>query len=214
MRADLHMHALDHKYYGESQPERIRLDDEDKRNIREVVDWCARDRKLDAIALTDHDMIQASHYARSYTAEAGLPIRIIPGAECEVTDPEARLGRRWVHLLCLGLEELPVYGGKTTVERMVQMVKQRGGVVIMSHPIYYPDSFYRYIHLMDGYEYRNGRNPPFGEGQDYLRGRELPALEYRNSDFHYSGDLLLPGSKSLQHNELEEDELSRRFHLE
>ncbi len=204
MTSDLHMHPLCHKYFDQyyeiSDFRRVVLDDEDKQNIRAVVDWCCHKRRLVAIALTDHDMIQASLYAKEYAQEAALPIEIITGAECSVYDPHIDFE---IHLLCLGVEKLPKYKTETTVDRMISAVHDMGGYVIMSHPIIYPDSFFRYCRLLDGYEYRNGDRPPFDEGKEYLAEHGISLRAYCNSDFHYEGVLEEPGSSLLQRNVFE-----------
>lgn len=201
--ADLHMHPLDHCYYGgQSDLSGIVLHERDKQAVREVVDWCVQMRKLDIIALTDHDMIQASLYARDYVHELGLPVKIVTGAECEVIDPKDNAPMQLVHLLCLNLPALPHYSWQTTVPEMIRMVKGMGGTVIMSHPIYYPASFARYAHLLDGYEYRNGRNQPFEEGKELVRRYSLAAQPFANSDFHYSGSVVSAASDRLQQNRL------------
>ena len=62
MLSDLHIHPLGHKYYFNMADrfDKVVLDGSDKQAIRDIVDWCSSERGLDAIALTDHDMIQAS----------------------------------------------------------------------------------------------------------------------------------------------------------
>ena len=210
MKSDLHMHPLSHKYYfnmidGFSG---VALDDEDRCNIRNVVDWCCYDRGLDTIALTDHDMIQASLYAEDYVAYSGVPIRIITGVECTVRDPLSY--DQEVHLLCLGLYQLPKYTSRTPVDRMIQRVHDMGGTVIMSHPIIYPDSFYRYCHLLDGYEYRNSDKAPFDDGIEHLDSIGLNLRTYSNSDFHYEGALPTANAVHLHHNDFEFELAGRR----
>ncbi len=212
MVADLHIHPLSHKYYFSMMDgfSEIVLDDEDKKNIRDVVDWCLSVRHLDCIALTDHDMIQASIYAREYVAQQNLPIEIITGAECTVRDPAMRFGQDEIHLLCLGLEKLPVYNRDTTVEKMIEKVNNLGGTVIMSHPIVYPSSFFRCCHLpLAGYEYRNSDKEPFDEGKKYIDSRVFNIKAYNNSDFHYRGDFPSADSRVLHHNEYDGDILGR-----
>ena len=202
MTSDLHIHPLDHKYYFEMGGgfSRIVLDDEDRRTIRDVVEWCCHDRGLDTVALTDHDMIQSSLYAAEYVKESGLPIEIITGAECTVTDPCATIENTEVHLLCLGVQKLPKYNSQTPVDKMIAVVHGMGGYVIMSHPIKYPESFRHYCHLLDGYEYNNGGHPPFEEGKNYVREQGLSTYAYNNSDYHYKGAFIDAAASELQHN--------------
>ena len=195
MKSDLHMHPL-----GDTYSENIEIDDltkvvlnnEDKRRIRAVVDWCCYDRKLDAIALTDHDMIQASLYAKEYVKQGRIPIEIITGAECTVcdTNPDIPPGKDEVHLLCLGINALPAYSvRKTSVPKMIRAVHELGGFVIMSHPMNYPWSFRNYWHLLDGYEHRNDHRLAFDEGRQIVGNRASP-IAFCNSDFHYWGGVL------------------------
>ena len=213
MKSDLHIHPLGDKYADNiwiDDISKVVLDDEDKERIRAVVDWCYYTRGLDAIALTDHDMIQSSLYAMEYVSRAALPIKIIPGAECTVrsTDPEVPLGKDEVHLLCLGIHALPAYKVReTSVSKMIHAVQALGGFVIMSHPVDYPWSFRRYWHLLDGYEYRNSHRPPFDEGKQIVGNRAYPAA-FCNSDFHYFGDEVpLASDKKLIENYYQTDAL-------
>ena len=201
MTSDLHMHPLGHKYYDMLEGfSKIVLDDEDKADIRAVVDWCCHERKLNAIALTDHDMIQTGLYAREYAEQAGLPIELITGAECTVQDPNEEKGDGEVHLLCLSLEKLPKYDFQTHVDEMIKTVRDMGGYVIMSHPGKYPKSFYRYAHLLDGYEYLNSNLPPFDEGKKHVELNGLQIRAFNNSDFHYDGFKLIDAGSELLHN--------------
>ena len=189
MISDLHIHPLGHKYYSTMIEgfSKVILDEGDKADIRAVVNWCCHERKLNAIALTDHDMIQASLYAREYAKQAELPIEIITGAECSVSDPNEAKGDDEVHLLCLCIEKLPPYNYQTPVDKMIETVREMGGYIIMSHPIKYPRSFFRYAHLLDGYEYLNSNNLPFDEGKKYIELNRLQICAFSNSDFHYDG---------------------------
>ena len=195
MKSDLHIHPLGDTYSDNIEIDdftKVVLNDEDKRRIRAVVDWCCYERKLDAIALTDHDMIQASLYAKEYAEREGIPIKIITGAECTVcnTSSEAQAGKDEVHLLCLGINALPAYKvRRTSVPKMICAVHELGGFVIMSHPVDYPWSFRDYWPLLDGYEYCNGHRLPFNEGKQTV-GNCVPPFAFCNSDFHYRGGVL------------------------
>ncbi len=211
MTSDLHIHPLDHKYYfamtdGFSE---VVLDEEDKNNIRSVVDWCCFERQLDCIALTDHDMIQASLYAMEYVKLAKLPIKIITGAECSVCDPNEQIGINEVHLLCLGIDALPKYSAETPVDKFISSAHALGGYVIMSHPVCYPDSFFRYAHLLDGYEFKNSNKIPFEDGKRFVLLKELKAKAYNGSDFHYRGKLPKSDSPILQCNHYDDKALMR-----
>jgi predicted metal-dependent phosphoesterase TrpH len=203
MISDLHLHPLSHKYFFAMDGGLLEvvLDDEDKSNIEAVVNWCYHDRGLDAIALTDHDMIQSSLYAAEYAKRAGLPIEIITGAECAVRDPQHNMWFGEVHLLCLGIDKLPKYNSRAPVCQMINAVQDIGGFVIMAHPVIYPESFFRYCHLLDGYEYRNNGKPPFDKGKKHVASRALSVKEFNNSDFHFDGGFPKTTSRELHFND-------------
>ena len=209
MISDLHMHPLDHKYYFTMADgfSKIVLDEKDKKRIREVVDWCYHERKLDAIALTDHDMIQASIFALEYVKDAGYNMEVITGLECSVRDHAISIGDDEIHLLCLGINKAPKYNIVTHVDTMIDAVHEIGGVVIMAHPYKYPKTFERYCHLLDGYEYLNSDYPPFDEGREILREKGLVLREFYNSDFHYKGEFPNLPSKRLHTNNYEKNPL-------
>ena len=198
------MHPLWHKYYfsytERSDFEKVILDENDKQHIRNVVDWCFYDRGLGCIALTDHDMIQASLYSVEYVKQAGYPIEVITGAECSVSDPNRSMGDDEVHLLCLGIDKLPRYDRWTPVDKMIEAVHELGGYVIMSHPVQYPKSFFRFCELLDGYEYQNGNHEPFDEGLKYVGAKGLPIRSFCNSDYHYIGGVAGSGYPDLHCN--------------
>ena len=172
--------------------------------------FACKKKGLTHIALTDHDMIQSSLYAAEYVKQAALPIKIIPGAECTVcnTNPEVPPGKDEVHLLCLGINELPAYRiRRTSVPKMIHAVHELGGFVIMAHPIDYPWSFRSYWHLLDGYEYRNGHRLPFDEDKQIVGSRALP-VAFCNSDFHYfGGDLPAANNDKFNSNYYDVDAL-------
>ncbi len=81
----------------------------------------AADIGLDAIAITDHDVIHASLEAVDRATEYGIVA--IPGVE---------VSTRHGHLLALGVEELPPVGapfGET-----VETVQAMGGIAVVPHP--------------------------------------------------------------------------------
>lgn len=210
MKSDLHIHSLGDKYADDINIDdfsKVVLDDDDKNRIRTVVDWCCHNRGLDAVALTDHDMIQGSLYAAEYVKLTGLPIKIITGAECTVFDDTVPLGKSEVHLLCLGIDELPQYDRWTPVPTFIRRAHQLGAFVIMSHPIDSPDSFKCCWHLLDGYEYKNGHRLSFDKGKRIIGHREIP-IAFCNSDFHYEGgDLPTTDLDKLNSNYYEVDPL-------
>lgn len=210
MTSDLHIHPLARKYRSAhaAGSGEVVLDDEDKKAIRAVVDWCCHVRKLDAVAITDHDVIETSRYAAEHAKT--MPIEIVTGAECTVCDPRSRIGADEVHLLCLGIEKLPPYNSRTPVDKMIHGVHTLGGYVIMAHPVRYPQTFFRYINMpggLDGYEYRSGRMPPFDEGKKYVDSRVFSIQAFNNSDFHYYGHFPMVTSPEIHNNYYEGDVL-------
>lgn len=81
----------------------------------------AADIGLDAVAVTDHNVIEASLRAADLAPEYGLVA--IPGVEVSTADG---------HLLALGVEELPE-PGRPLVET-VATVRDRGGLAVVAHP--------------------------------------------------------------------------------
>lgn len=90
---------------------------------------------------------------------------------------------------------------------MIHEVHALGGFVIMSHPIQYPDSFFRYCHLLDGYEYRNGNRDPFDKGKTHIELCKLHVRPFNNSDFHFEGESADAGAEILQCNYYENEVL-------
>lgn len=76
---------------------------------------------LDAIAITDHDTIEASLRAAALAPTYGLIG--IPGVEISTQDG---------HLLGLGIETMPETG--RPFEDTVRAIRERGGVAIVPHP--------------------------------------------------------------------------------
>lgn len=81
-RADFHTHPLDHLHYPDVKPNAA-LTSCDKKAIQDMVTLGIH-RGLDVIAITDHDQFTSGLYAAAYTKEHNLPIKVIPGAECQV----------------------------------------------------------------------------------------------------------------------------------
>lgn len=184
MKVDLHTHPLNHKYYGVRYPESIALTDQDKVKIEKFVNWCKDIRGLDAVALTDHDMIQSGVYAKTLD----LGIEIITGAECQVYYDD-----EYVHILCLGITELPKYNWNSDPLDLIKSAHSIGGRCIMSHPMRSTQAFERCFEVLDGYEFINGgyknvEHGTFYHGKEFLECLGHPLKPYTNSDFHYSCD--------------------------
>jgi predicted metal-dependent phosphoesterase TrpH len=108
MRADLHVHTLASD--GVSDVRTI---------LRHAVA-----RKVDVLAITDHERIDAALAARSIADGEGLPIDIIVGEEVTTRNG---------HLVALFLDERigPWHSMRTTVAR----VHDQGGLAIVAHPL-------------------------------------------------------------------------------
>ena len=81
----------------------------------------AADSGLDAVVITDHDVIHASLEAAERAADYGLVG--IPGAEISTADG---------HLLGIGIEELPTVG--RPMNETIEAIRSLGGVAIVPHP--------------------------------------------------------------------------------
>jgi predicted metal-dependent phosphoesterase TrpH len=81
----------------------------------------AAERGLDAIAITDHDTVEASRRA----AEMGSPVLVIPGIEVSTLQG---------HLIVLGVTETIPRGLSFT--ESVSMARKMGGVVVLPHPFH------------------------------------------------------------------------------
>ncbi|MDL2253677.1 PHP domain-containing protein [Ruminococcaceae bacterium OttesenSCG-928-I18] len=201
MTSDLHIHPLDHTYYFNMEQEdlhKVTLNDTDKENILNVVKFCCYERKLDTIALTDHDMIQGSLEAAEMVKREGIPINIVTGAECSVFDPYGEEDNKEIHILCLGIQKLPRYNIETPVDELIAAARRLGAYIIMAHPAKYPEGFKRYCALLDGFEFLNSDYAPFENGKAILAKRGISLRPYNGSDFHYRGELP-PVSSSVWH---------------
>lgn len=81
----------------------------------------ASEIELDAIAITDHDTIEASLRAAALAPSYGL-----------IGIPAVEISTRHGHLLGLGIETMPEPG--RPFESTVQAIRDRGGVAIVPHP--------------------------------------------------------------------------------
>jgi predicted metal-dependent phosphoesterase TrpH len=95
----------------------------DGRDGVEAILEAAVAKKLDGIAITDHDSLEGSFLAERIVQERKLDILVIPGVEVSTSDG---------HLLALGIRELPPRG--RSPEETIEFVHLRGGIAIVSHP--------------------------------------------------------------------------------
>lgn len=104
--ADLHMHTQ----WSDG-------DDLDK-----VLDR-ALDRGLDAIAITDHDVIEGAMEARRRVHERRLPLAVVPGTE--VSSSEGHIGGLFV------MKKIPE---DQNAAKTVDLIHRAGGIAVAHHP--------------------------------------------------------------------------------
>jgi predicted metal-dependent phosphoesterase TrpH len=80
-------------------------------------------KKLDGIAITDHDTLEGSFEAERIVRDRDLDLLVIPGVEVSTSGG---------HLLALGIRDLPPRG--RSPEKTIEFVHDRGGIAIVSHP--------------------------------------------------------------------------------
>lgn len=80
----------------------------------------ARERGLDAVAITDHDTVEGVRAVRDAAPD---DLEVIPGVE--ITTAQG-------HLLGIGVDEVPPKG--VDVFAAVDMIHDQGGVAVLSHP--------------------------------------------------------------------------------
>jgi predicted metal-dependent phosphoesterase TrpH len=95
----------------------------DGRDRVEAILKAAVAKRLDGIAITDHDSLEGTFEAERIVRDKKLSLLVIPGVEVSTSDG---------HLLALGIKELPPRG--RSPEETIEFVHQRGGITIVSHP--------------------------------------------------------------------------------
>ena len=108
MRFDLHIHSC---YSHDSN---LQIDDILKH---------AANIGLDGIAITDHNAVEGSLQARARAKELDLPLIVLPGMEVSTSKG---------HILVFGINENIPHD--LSPEKTVEMVREKGGVAIPSHP--------------------------------------------------------------------------------
>lgn len=112
LKIDLHIHS--------------RYSEDGSGEIEEIIDMAER-KKLDAIAITDHDTLDGSLKAQELSKDRG--ILVIPGQEVTTKDG---------HLIALGTNEL--IEPHNNLEKTLRDIKDGRGFSIAPHP------FHRYRH--------------------------------------------------------------------
>lgn len=108
MRFDLHIHS------NHSSDCALKVDD----ILRQAVE-----RRLDGIAICDHNTVEGSLLAKRRAKELNLPLLVLSGTEISTTQG---------HLIVLGASEnIPP---NLTPQETIRIAHQKGGLVIAPHP--------------------------------------------------------------------------------
>lgn len=107
-RADMHMHTK----ASDGAPE-----------VEMLLNFVARHRRLDVIAITDHDTLDASLWA--YERREHYPFDIVPGME--VSSYEGHILAWWV------TEVIPM---GMSLEETVIAIHEAGGIAVLAHPFH------------------------------------------------------------------------------
>ena len=83
----------------------------------------ALDRGLDAIAITDHDVIAGAMEARRRVHDRRLPLAVVPGTE--VSSREGHIG---------GLFVMKKFPKDLSAAKTVELIHQAGGIAVAHHP--------------------------------------------------------------------------------
>jgi predicted metal-dependent phosphoesterase TrpH len=181
MFIDFHTHPLSHRYYYDgTRPEA--LTDKDKADIIGLL-AVGRERGLDAIGITDHDLALAGLWAKEFADSTALPLKVIPGCECELY----YLGE-WIHLLALNIMAPLSYTPYIKPAELIAQIKGQGAIAVLAHPMCYSVDVYHSLKgLLDGIEYRNGAQERRGQHpfSEILDNDGYAGLRLYNSDYHY-----------------------------
>lgn len=176
LKADFHCHPLVHEYYpGINFCRELTM--ADQQHIRLMLGIQKRMGR-DIVAITDHNMPASGLYAARYATENDLGIKVVAGAEMSVLYKGEEL-----HVLTLGIAtDLPYYK-ELPITELVKITRHVGGILILSHPHYYPDLGEEVMPLLDGVEEYNG----VAAHLDYSSPKWLDSytgIKLRNSDYH------------------------------
>lgn len=138
----------------------------------------AADIGLDAVVVTDHDILSASLEAAELAEEYGLIG--IPGVE---------VSTRHGHMLAIGVEEMPPHGASFAAT--ARWVRDRGGIAIVPHPFQRTRHGVRRKHLGEpdavevfnawlftGYKNRRARRFAATHGYPGIAASDAHRLEY------------------------------------
>lgn len=108
-KADLHMHTTASDGMG---------------TVEEVLEWVENNTDLDVVAITDHDEIRGAWAARELMAKRKYRFELIVGQE---------ITSRHGHILIYGVEE--PFKMFQSLEQTVTWAHERGGIVVVPHPL-------------------------------------------------------------------------------
>ncbi|MGH9174615.1 MAG: CehA/McbA family metallohydrolase, partial [Vicinamibacterales bacterium] len=84
---------------------------------------------FDVLAITDHDTLTPP----PERADRGPTALLLPGAELSLKAP---ISGGPLHVVALGIRELPSYTLETPLEEVVAAINEQGGVAIVAHPFW------------------------------------------------------------------------------
>lgn len=146
-RADLHMHTT----ASDGVP-----------TVRELLEHVEHNTRLDAIAITDHDRVDAALWAMDHQHEYSFTI--IPG-----TEVSSAMG----HVLGLWVS-YPIPPG-LSLKETVAAIHEQGGIAILAHPYHF------YIDQVRHYVMKYNRNPAL------LVEAGLDGIEVHNAGIMFPG---------------------------
>jgi len=169
-KADLHMHTTASDGMG---------------TVEEVLEWVEYNTDLDVIAISDHDEIRGAWAARELAAKRHYRFEIIMAQE--VTS-------RHGHVLIYGVEE--PFRMFQSLEQTVAWAHDRGGVVVIPHPLSYMTlsvgesklrSLFSHKMAVDGIEILNPTVAGYvrRERVKEVNDQEWHLAEIGNSDAHF-----------------------------
>lgn len=192
-KIDCHTHPLSHSYYP-GYCTRKELTNSDKRNIETIIKQ-GIERKLDAIAITDHNICKSGIYGKEYVKENKLPIVVVPGCECSVFFDNTE-----IHILALGITEEFDLTKDDPISQVITSIHGASGIAILAHPHYYSDLYPKLIKYVDGFEYYNGVNAVISPGNEYFTlfdADKEKCIKTWGSDYHMTNMLLEEQRKAV-----------------
>lgn len=205
MRIDLHTHAVSHRYsYDGTIPGK--LSPRDEADVLGLLNIGIQ-RGLDVIGICDHDLALTGLWATKYISENGLPIRVVPGCECELY-----YQREWIHVLALNLKYPLAYTAFTPPAELIKQIHDQGAIGVLAHPMNYSMAMYHSLKtILDGMEYRNGAAERRGlqPFTAVLDEDNYVGLRLYNSDYHYADKMY--SEQLYAYTEMTEAEFNRWF---